>query len=67
MQASEHFPGLDLDKIANLWNQGSVVRSWLLGGRFGRKKMDGGGILRDVGSGSGDRAEFDDAIPFAAG
>ena len=30
MQASEHFPGLDLDKIAKLWNQGSVVRSWLL-------------------------------------
>ena len=30
MQASEHFPKLDLDKIAHLWNHASVVRSWLL-------------------------------------
>ncbi len=29
MQASKKFD-LDLKKIANLWNQGSVVRSWLL-------------------------------------
>src|SRR3989442_15604989 len=28
MSASEY--GLDLPKIAQLWNQGSVVRSWLL-------------------------------------
>src|SRR5213083_3603307 len=28
MSASEY--GLDLPKIARLWNQGSVVRSWLL-------------------------------------
>ncbi len=30
MQASEDFPKLNLDQIANLWNRGSVVRSWLL-------------------------------------
>jgi 6-phosphogluconate dehydrogenase len=28
--ASSRFPGLDLGAIAHLWNQGSVVRSWLL-------------------------------------
>src|SRR5919106_2119722 len=28
MSASEY--GLDLPRIAHLWNQGSVVRSWLL-------------------------------------
>ncbi len=32
MQASEHFPGLDLDKIAKLWNQRSVVQSWQAAG-----------------------------------
>ena len=30
LHASEAFPGLDLHGIAHLWNQGSVVRSWLL-------------------------------------
>jgi len=30
LQASEFAGGLDLEKIAHLWNQGSVVRSWLL-------------------------------------
>jgi 6-phosphogluconate dehydrogenase len=30
MQASKAFPGLDLAGIADLWMQGSVVRSWLL-------------------------------------
>ncbi len=30
LQASQAFPGLDLHGIAHLWNQGSVVRSWLL-------------------------------------
>ena len=30
LQASKHFPDLDLHGIAHLWNQGSVVRSWLL-------------------------------------
>jgi 6-phosphogluconate dehydrogenase len=28
--AAPRFPGLDLAAIAHLWNQGSVVRSWLL-------------------------------------
>ncbi|MBJ7595727.1 MAG: decarboxylating 6-phosphogluconate dehydrogenase [Candidatus Dormibacteraeota bacterium] len=30
LHASKDFPGLDLHAIAHLWNQGSVVRSWLL-------------------------------------
>ena len=30
LHASEYGPLLDLRKIAHLWNQGSVVRSWLL-------------------------------------
>lgn len=30
MKASPYSEGLDLGKIAHLWNQGSVVRSWLL-------------------------------------
>jgi 6-phosphogluconate dehydrogenase len=30
LHASQTFPGLDLHGIAHLWNQGSVVRSWLL-------------------------------------
>jgi 6-phosphogluconate dehydrogenase len=30
LHASEAFPALDLHGIAHLWNQGSVVRSWLL-------------------------------------
>ncbi|MGH7721325.1 MAG: phosphogluconate dehydrogenase (NAD(+)-dependent, decarboxylating) [Candidatus Dormibacteria bacterium] len=30
LQASAAFPGLDLHGIAHLWNQGGVVRSWLL-------------------------------------
>jgi 6-phosphogluconate dehydrogenase len=30
LHASQAFPGLDLHGIARLWNQGSVVRSWLL-------------------------------------
>jgi 6-phosphogluconate dehydrogenase len=30
IQASKAFPGLDLAGIADLWMQGSVVRSWLL-------------------------------------
>jgi 6-phosphogluconate dehydrogenase len=30
LHASDTFPGLDLHGIAHLWNQGSVVRSWLL-------------------------------------
>ncbi|MHB8717777.1 MAG: phosphogluconate dehydrogenase (NAD(+)-dependent, decarboxylating) [Candidatus Dormibacteria bacterium] len=30
LEASTTFPGLDLHGIAHLWNQGSVVRSWLL-------------------------------------
>jgi 6-phosphogluconate dehydrogenase len=30
LHASQQFPGLDLHGIAHLWNQGSVVRSWLL-------------------------------------
>ena len=30
MQASQFGPGLDFAKISHLWNQGSVVRSWLL-------------------------------------
>ncbi len=30
LHASEAFPGLDLHGIAHLWNQGGVVRSWLL-------------------------------------
>ena len=30
LHASTTFPGLDLHGIAHLWNQGSVVRSWLL-------------------------------------
>jgi 6-phosphogluconate dehydrogenase len=30
LHASQAFPGLDLHGIAHLWNQGSVVRSWLL-------------------------------------
>jgi 6-phosphogluconate dehydrogenase len=30
LHASKAFPGLDLQGIAHLWNQGSVVRSWLL-------------------------------------
>jgi 6-phosphogluconate dehydrogenase (decarboxylating) len=73
MQASQHFSGLNLDKIAKLWNQGSVVRSWLLeltalaleagsrprefealGGRFRRREMDRGGIVRNLGAGPGD-------------
>ena len=84
MKASR-FP-LDLPAIANLWNQGSVVRSWLLeltalalkqdpglaassalGGGFGRRPLDGGGVHQHGGSGSGDRSVFDDALPFAAG
>ena len=30
LEASKTFPDLDLHGIAHLWNQGSVVRSWLL-------------------------------------
>src|SRR5437764_7735661 len=30
LHASEYGPLLDLHKVAHLWNQGSVVRSWLL-------------------------------------
>ncbi|MGE5238255.1 MAG: phosphogluconate dehydrogenase (NAD(+)-dependent, decarboxylating) [Chloroflexota bacterium] len=30
LNASPYAEGLDLDKVADLWNQGSVVRSWLL-------------------------------------
>jgi 6-phosphogluconate dehydrogenase len=30
LHASQEFPDLDLHGIAHLWNQGSVVRSWLL-------------------------------------
>jgi 6-phosphogluconate dehydrogenase len=30
LHASNEFPDLDLHGIAHLWNQGSVVRSWLL-------------------------------------
>lgn len=30
LNASRFGPGLDLEKIAALWNRGSVVRSWLL-------------------------------------
>ena len=30
LEASKSFAGLDLHGIAHLWNQGSVVRSWLL-------------------------------------
>ncbi|HWF58382.1 MAG TPA: NADP-dependent phosphogluconate dehydrogenase, partial [Candidatus Dormibacteraeota bacterium] len=30
LHSSEAFPSLDLHGIAHLWNQGSVVRSWLL-------------------------------------
>ncbi len=30
LHSSEAFPALDLHGIAHLWNQGSVVRSWLL-------------------------------------
>jgi 6-phosphogluconate dehydrogenase len=30
MHASEDYPGLDMHQISHLWNQGSVVRSWLL-------------------------------------
>jgi 6-phosphogluconate dehydrogenase len=30
IEASPYAKGLDLGKIAHLWNQGSVVRSWLL-------------------------------------
>jgi 6-phosphogluconate dehydrogenase len=30
LEASKAYPGLDLHGIAHLWNQGSVVRSWLL-------------------------------------
>ena len=30
LHTSTSFPGLDLHAIAHLWNQGSVVRSWLL-------------------------------------
>jgi 6-phosphogluconate dehydrogenase len=30
LHASQAFPGLDLQAVAHLWNQGSVVRSWLL-------------------------------------
>ena len=30
LEASTTYPGLDLHGIAHLWNQGSVVRSWLL-------------------------------------
>ncbi len=30
MKQSEFGPGLEFDKIAHLWNRGSVVKSWLL-------------------------------------
>jgi 6-phosphogluconate dehydrogenase len=30
LEASKSYPDLDLHGIAHLWNQGSVVRSWLL-------------------------------------
>jgi 6-phosphogluconate dehydrogenase len=30
MQGSSYASGLDFSKVAHLWNQGSVVRSWLL-------------------------------------
>ncbi|HVZ77118.1 MAG TPA: decarboxylating 6-phosphogluconate dehydrogenase [Gemmatimonadaceae bacterium] len=29
LHASKHFPGLDLHQVASVWQQGSVVRSWL--------------------------------------
>ncbi len=30
MEASQYGPGLDFAQVAHLWNQGSVIRSWLL-------------------------------------
>jgi 6-phosphogluconate dehydrogenase len=30
LEGSNRFPGLDVAAIAELWNHGSVVRSWLL-------------------------------------
>ena len=30
IRASEFGPGVDLGKLSHLWNQGSVIRSWLL-------------------------------------
>jgi len=30
LEASPYSKGLDLGKVAHLWNQGSVIRSWLL-------------------------------------
>jgi 6-phosphogluconate dehydrogenase len=29
LHASKDFPGVDLHRVAELWQQGSVVRSWL--------------------------------------
>jgi 6-phosphogluconate dehydrogenase len=54
MKAKEEFD-LDLEKIAHLWNQGSVVRSWLLElAEAAFKKDPGLGSIRDYVQDSGE-------------
>ena len=44
-----------------------LAASPALGGGFRRRPLDGGGVHQYGGSGSGDRAVSDDALPLAAG
>jgi 6-phosphogluconate dehydrogenase len=56
LQASPYAGGLDFSKVAHLWNQGSVVRSWLLElaeAAFARDRKLSGieGYVEDSGEG----------------
>jgi 6-phosphogluconate dehydrogenase len=56
LQASSEFPDLDLSQIAEVWRQGSVVRSWLLDLAARALKQDPGlegirGYVEDSGEG----------------
>jgi 6-phosphogluconate dehydrogenase len=56
LQASPEFPDLDLSQIAEVWRQGSVVRSWLLDLAARALKQDPGlegirGYVEDSGEG----------------
>jgi 6-phosphogluconate dehydrogenase len=56
LQASSEFPDLDLSQVAEVWRQGSVVRSWLLDLAARALKQDPGlegirGYVEDSGEG----------------
>ena len=57
-----------LDLTAKRSEKGSWPgASSAVGGGFGRRPLDGGGVDQYGGSGSGDRTVADDAVPIAAG